>query len=264
MMHLPIVQDTLHVSSSQLKAYLRCPRAFELKYVKGEPPDFVPRPLASGSAFHAALATFYKARRTGAPVELDVLMGTFRTAWAEHASGDVPLEATEGDVDDVDLAARMLTAFLAEVGEQTVTVLGVEEPFTVQLHDPETGEVLEEVLTGFIDLVVKEDGLPVVVEHKTSARRYTQAQLTEDMQLTAYQAAMEARGHLDVGLRFQVITKAASPSVQVEDVRRDERDVDLFMRTVVGVLRAMDAGAFYPLRGWQCRSCPYQRACGAR
>lgn len=263
-MHLPIVQDALHVSSSQLKAYLRCPRAFELKYVRGVEPEFVPRPLAFGGSFHAALAAFYEARRAGGPVERDVLMEAFRTAWAEHALGEVPLEATEGDVDDVDLAQRMLAAFLAEVGEQAVAVLGVEEPFTIPLHDPETGEVLEEVLTGFIDLIVEEDGMPVVVEHKTSARRYTQAQLTEDMQLTAYQAAMEARGHADVGLRFQVVTKASAPVVQIEDVRRDERDVDLFMRTVVGVLRAIDAGAFFSLRGWQCRSCPYQRACGAR
>lgn len=263
-MSLPIVQDALHVSSSQLKTYLRCPRAFELKYVRGVQPEFLPRPLAFGGSFHAALAAYYEARRAGGPVELDLLMAAFRRSWAEHVSGDVPLEATDGEADDADLAARMLTAFLDEVGQAAVTVLSVEEPFTVPLHDPETGEVLEEVLTGFIDLIVDEEGMPVVVEHKTSARRYTQAQLTEDMQLTAYQAAMEARGHVDVGLRFQVVTKAASPTVQIEDVRRDERDVDLFMRTVVGVLRAIDAGAFYPLRGWQCRSCPYQRACGAR
>ena len=29
----------------------------------------------------------------------------------------------------------------------------------------------------------------------------------------------------------------------------------------VGVLKAIDAGSFFPVRGWQCRSCPYRRQC---
>jgi hypothetical protein len=35
-------------------------------------------------------------------------------------------------------------------------VVAVEEPFTVDLHHPDTGELLEEKLTGVLDLVVEE------------------------------------------------------------------------------------------------------------
>ena len=66
-------------------------------------------------------------------------------------------------------------------------------------------------------------------------------------------------------MRFQVVTKTKVPAVQVVDLQRDEHDEDDFMRTAVGVLRAIDAGAFFPVRGWQCRGCQYAHACiGAR
>ena len=51
------------------------------------------------------------------------------------------------------------------------------------------------------------------------------------------------------------------PAVQVVDVRRDDYDEQDFLRTAGGVLRAIDAGVSYPMRGWQCRSCPYESAC---
>ena len=41
--------------------------------------------------------------------------------------------------------------------------------------------------------------------------------------------------------------------VQVADVQRSPRDEDEFFRTAVGVLRAVDAGVAYPVRGWACK-----------
>ena len=46
-----------------LKTWLRCPRQYELKYVRGFEPEMVPRALAFGSAFHAALARHYVAKK---------------------------------------------------------------------------------------------------------------------------------------------------------------------------------------------------------
>jgi CRISPR/Cas system-associated exonuclease Cas4 (RecB family) len=147
---------------------------------------------------------------------------------------------------------------------EDVEVVAVEEPFSVLLHNPDTDEVLEERLTGFIDLVVLEDGHPVVVEHKTAAKKYGADQLRFDVQLTGYQYAMHQRGWADVGLRFQIVTKTKTPVVQVEDVLREGGDEVDFLRTVVGVLKAIDAGVFFPVRGWQCRGCQFRRRCGAR
>jgi CRISPR/Cas system-associated exonuclease Cas4 (RecB family) len=255
--------DALHVSVSQLKAWLRCPRQYELKYVRGVDAEFVPHALAFGIAYHAALAAHFRERQAGSSLPVDVLMSVFAGSWTEQRARGVPIEVTDGP-DDVDLGKRMLTAFLEHDAGRQGEIVEVERRVSALLHDPDTGELLEERLTGFVDLIVREGGRHVVVEHKTSARRYTEDQLQYDHQPTAYLLALRQEGLGDVGARYEIVTKTKTPAVQVEDVHRDGRDEDDFLRVAVGVLRAIDAGVSFPIRGWQCRACPYARACGSR
>jgi len=56
-------------------------------------------------------------------------------------------------------------------------VIAVEQPFSVEIHDPETGVIQEEALVGAIDLVAEHEGRTVIVEHKTAARRFAQGRL---------------------------------------------------------------------------------------
>ena len=67
----------------------------------------------------------------------------------------------------------------------------------------------------------------------------------------------------DVGLKFNVVTKTKLPAVQVEDLRRDDNDIEDFLRTAVGVLAAVDAGISFPIRGWACRGCQFKARCKA-
>ena len=83
----------------------------------------------------------------------------------------------------------------AEAKLDGVVVEAVEKSFSVAIHDPETGEVLEEQLVGTMDLVALDDGRRVVVEHKTSAKKYAADQLRFDIQPTAYKLAAQAGGH---------------------------------------------------------------------
>ena len=46
--------------------------------------------------------------------------------------------------------------------------------------------------------------------------------------------------------------------IRVLLVEDDEED---FLRMAVGVLKPVDAGALYPVKGWQCRGCQFQRRC---
>ncbi len=126
-----------------------------------------------------------------------------------------------------------------------------------------------------LDLVIadnfeSQDGAPqagavsrnIVVEHKTAARRWTRELLDHDGQSTAYKVAARQIGlGEDVGLRYQVVTKAKVPSMQIEDVVRDDAAEVDFLRTATGVLRAIGAGAFWPVRSWACKSCQFAHAC---
>jgi CRISPR/Cas system-associated exonuclease Cas4 (RecB family) len=261
--------EGLYVSVSQVKAYLHCPRQYELHYIRGEPPAFVPVALAFGSAFHAALAAYYReVRTTGAPLALDLVLDVFRAAWEKESTGPVPLQGDEEDLADnvVDRGVSMLHAFHEQAAKTApeLHVESVEKSFGVMIHDPQNGAVFEEQLVGTIDLIVREGETRIVVEHKTAGKKYTQDQLRFDVQPTAYKLAARELGLGDVGLRYQVITKTKVPAIQIADVHRDEQDEDDFLRTVGGVLRAIDAGVSYPVRGWACRSCPWRAPCESR
>ena len=259
-------RSQLHVSVSQVKQYLRCPRQYFLQRVRGVEPAFMPVALAFGSAFHAALSFFYgMIKATGAAPPLDATTEVFLDAWRNSSDGPLPLQAEDEESGVIDHEAKgtaMVAAFYDHAASSPVEVVAVERGFSVALHDPDTGVQLEETLVGAFDLVLRENDKHVVVEHKTSKRKFSSDQLRYDHQVTAYKRAAVQLGLGVVGVRFQVITKATRPAVQIVDVERDAQDEDDFMRTVVGVLRAIDVGAFYPIRGWQCRGCQHAHACG--
>lgn len=84
--------------------------------------------------------------------------------------------------------------------------------------DPETGELLEEQLTGCLDAVVRFGDEVTVLEHKTAARAWSQDQLEYDLQVSLYQAVTGAER-----VRLQVLTKTKVPKLLVHDLSRQER-----------------------------------------
>lgn len=47
--------------------------------------------------------------------------------------------------------------------------------------------------------------------------------------------------------------KTRTPAIPIAEVDRNQADEDDLLRTVGGVLKAIDAGVSYPVRGWACR-----------
>lgn len=265
-MNAPLRLEGLHFSVSQMKAWLMCPRKYEYRYITGAEPEFVPMPLAFGSAFHAALAHHYGWLMRNEPAPVDEVRQRFVDALTLAKHGPVPLQVGDEDTGFDDAVAKglqMLDVTLQHPSAQPAKVLSVEQSFFVDLFDVETGELLDEKLMGVIDLVIEEDGHRVLVEHKTSSKKYSLDQLVYDTQLSGYAFAADRLGWGEVGLRFSVTTKTKSPALQVEDVRRDDGDQADFLRTAVGVLKAVDAGISFPVRGWACKGCPYKARCSA-
>jgi putative RecB family exonuclease len=126
-----------------------------------------------------------------------------------------------------------------------------------------TGEILEERLVGALDLVVREEQKHVVEEHKTAAKKWSKDQIKNDGQLSAYKLVARKLGLGEVGLRLRVLTKTKKPKMIVENADRTDRDEREFLETVVGVLRAIDAGVFYPVRTSMCGGCSFQRRCAS-
>src|SRR5438128_1880822 len=163
---MPVAEGQLIVSVSQLKTWLTCPRKYELRYVRGLPPAFVPVALAFGTAFHAALGRFYMGVQAGTVPEVDVLVQVFADIWRQQLDGPVPVQADDEEALHAvpGLAERMLRAFHTHAATKTVQVEAIEHAFAVDLHDPDTGEMLDEKLVGFFDLVLRDGERRVVVE----------------------------------------------------------------------------------------------------
>ena len=248
----------LHVSVSQVKSWLICSRRYSYRYVRGIEPEHRSPNLVLGSAVHEALAAFYVSVTAGKVIGVDELVANFTDAWARELQGDQTLLLPEGTTADniKDQGIGLVKAF-AEYAAVPDKVVSVEQLFAVDIADPKSGELIEEQLVGYLDAVVVEDGKQVILEHKTAARRWSRDQLDYDLQAGVYLAVTGAEK-----LRFQVLLKTKTPGFVTHDVTRTEQQKDEAIEILCRVLDAIRSGISWPNRGWQCRTCGYQRQCG--
>jgi hypothetical protein len=216
-----------------------------------------------GSAWHEVLG-HWLGSSSGDAAPVGELGERLRVAIEAAVNADGPPVLFDDDEQDLegtkDLAIRMLEAFLDDV-ELPEKVLGIEVPFSLDLLDPDTGEMLDVPLVGAIDAIVVERGRRALWELKTSKKRWSLDQISYDLQPTAYGLCDRERGHQDVDVMLIVVTKARAPVVQVERLRRGRQDERDLQATAASVLRAVAAGVDHPIRGWACRGCPVAHAC---
>jgi CRISPR/Cas system-associated exonuclease Cas4 (RecB family) len=252
-----------HTSISRIQVYLRCPRRYFLQYIERLEPAFRAVALVVGSAFHATVGKWLLSSLE--EVQPDELRAHLRDGIVRGVEQDGPpvlFDHAEQNVGAViDSTLSMLEVFLQHVARPAV-VHGVEVPFSLELVHPVTGEVLDVPLIGAMDAVVDEHGFTRVWEVKTGARRWSQDQLDFDLQPTAYQMAVRDLGYSDAAVTLIAVTKK-KPAVQVEELVRHPGDEAELVDIAFAVQRAVAAGVDYPMRGWQCRMCPYAGACGS-
>ena len=106
----------------------------------------------------------------------------------------------------------------------------------------------------------------MVVDLKTSARKYTDLQVEASLQLSVYSYAASMHGLADqddVRLRFDVLTKTKQPELYRYWTTRDRAANLHLFRLASEVLGAIEAGVFYPNVGWQCKDCVFRSKCWA-
>ena len=263
-MSLSELRSRPHLSVSQLKTYVQCPRKYFLQYVDGVRPAFVSIHLPFGSAWHEAIDLWLTSSTVGDEIERDLIKQTFTDHLERYVDADDVPVLFDGDDDNLEksvaLGRRMLDVFLTAV-PLPETILGVEVPFAIDLTDPATGDVLPVPLVGAVDAIVEENGRPIVWELKTGAKKWSSGQLEYDPQATAYARAMRLEGHVDVAVKMLITTKTIAPAVQIETVTRSRVDERELAHTAASVLRAINAGVDHPIRGWSCRGCPWSGEC---
>ncbi len=246
-----------HLSVSQLTCFAGCPRKYRYRYLDKLAPAFRPAALAVGTAWHHTVGVLLETPATPRE-ELETVLRDALLAELE-ADGPPVLFDDETSVDAVvDRCIAMLHVFMSEA-PRPERVLGVELVFSAELVSDQ-GEVVPLPLIGSLDALVELNGKVVVLELKTSKRRWTADQLEFDLQPTAYRIGARSLGQ-DAEVVLLATTKTKRPQLQLEPFTRTAQDEADLVSTALGVVAAVEAGVDYPLRGWQCRGCGYAGVC---
>jgi len=249
-----------HLSYSAIRSYLMCPMKFFHSYKAKTEPSHRPLALVLGSGIHEALAVHYShLQGTGRKISEEELLDVFRTKVDHELDAPIPIKLPDDGTAMLDQGIDMLRVFHQQAG--IPEVIAVEQPFAVPLYDPQTAEVFDAPLIGAMDLIIKGSDRPMIVEHKTAARKYSREQLSYEMQPSAYAYAAEQIGIGKADLMYQLLIKTKTPSVQLCRIERTDAHVREMMTTFAMVIRAIEAGIFFKNRSWACGDCTYAYLC---
>ncbi len=260
-----MLRQTPHWSFSRIDGLIgHCSLKWAFRYVYGKEPLHTPVTLVFGSVFHAALSFAFSRLARGqdiAPDECTELFGDLLSKRIKEETPPVKCDDDETIDTLIETGRRMLAAYLAAVNPAE-KILGVGVPFSVPLQDA-NGDELEAPLIGEFDLLVEKDGRPIVVDWKTSARRWSPDRARVDLQPTCYLYArwLETSRQDDL-FRFDVITKGKTAACESHTTRRNIDDFDRLVELVRRLERLANAEAFVPCdSSWECKSCPHSLAC---
>lgn len=246
------------ISATQITTYLMCPRKYGFRYVEHLDPEFASSALAFGSAIHSALEWFHLEKLDGRTPEPDAVIGIFRADF--DAEQEKSIRWKDGETaEDLRTKGEALVYAYVEAFKDA-KIRAAELPFEVPMIDPETGEVFEERLRGYFDLLLPDDTL---CEIKTAARRYDEDTLRRHVQLSAYAYAYRRLYGRDPKITVVQLLKTKKPAIEIASTERTKADDAFFVHLASEVAKGIDAGAFPPSPGWACGDCEYANACAA-
>lgn len=261
----------LHISYSQIFTYLSCSLKYQFRYVLGRPPERIGLALPFGAALHKALERYYRCYAEGQIERLVVLQELFSEVLAGELRERKELVIFGKTMPDADSAMAMgrsmLEAFHASIDMTGWQVIDVELPLSAMLYT-DSGQATEFNLVGYIDLLLKSpQGDLVVVDHKSSARAKSQADVDADLQMTAYAYLLASNRYVfptaQVHGRFDVLRKLKTPTIEHYHTTRTAEDRKRLAKIAAMVLNGIEAGVFVPNRSWMCGDCEYGQACKA-
>jgi len=246
-----------HLSFTQLNMFLRCPRQYECRYIRGlkVPPSGA---MVQSRVWHQTVELNYRQKIDS---DRDLALGEMQEFFAAEfdaalASEEIAFEPDEKPGNLKDQGTAIVAAHHKAIAPEVRPLL-VEERFTVDLGDDFPFD-----LVGVWDLVER-DG--TIADNKAYGKTPRQEDLDKDLQFTAYALGFRAtRGEIEPGLRMDAIVKTKNPKAVQLHTRRTNDDCRWLLRLIEQVGAAIDSGIFYPNpNGWHCspRFCGYWGLC---
>ena len=244
-----------HWSYSAFQTFLTCPLKYQFRYIDKVEPERTGSCFPFGRAFHAALSERARIGQDMSVREVNDVFEDFLKAELD-ATPNVVFKENESLDSMLIQGSNMLEAVCENWTDDFSSVKSVAESFSVTVPG------LSKPLIGEFDCIV-EDGKDIcIVDWKTSASRWPAGKADKDLQATVFTYAYNAKYDIKPLFRFDVVTKAKTPTVSNYYTLRTQSELDRFTALANRIEKNVCSGNFYPNEtGFSCGECPYADHC---
>ena len=262
------LKEQPHYSYTALNTYINtCQLLYYYRYVEKAEAERTPVALPFGSAFHCVLSEQAQAAKTGKLLTAEQMTEAFATYFQANCkdAANIVFKRDENIEDQIATAKRMFEVMNKEWIDYW-NIQSVAEPFKVEMPG------LSKPLIGELDMVISEQtpfddengkGSDTIVDFKTAARMWSDDKPAKDLQATVFSYAFEkTHGRRPTSFRFDVVTKAKTPTVRRFHTSRDDDSYRRMEKLFLMADKGIQAGVFLPNESsFACSDCPYADRC---
>lgn len=223
-----------YLSNSQIDLWLHCPRQWGYRYVDGIKTPATAA-LIEGSVYHGiieAVINYKIEQKVEFPVDtIGDLANTVYAKIIDEGSSKTGYDLGNRTADDI----KGECTTLAEI--YVARVLPSIKP--IQSEQPCMAKLDEINFVSIIDCIL-EDG--IVIDHKTSAKKYNQTNVDKNLQASGEAFALGK----PIVFQNHVAVKGNNPDIQILTTYRTARDIEWWVEMVRGIIVHMNTGAFPP------------------
>ncbi len=220
-----------------IDAFLQCPRKFYKQYILNEKDTTKSIDLEFGTALHLAISTHFEG---GDPI------AAFKMYWDSLDFNSIP-------------SARFDSVYLSSLAISTFI------PNFIRLHSKKITNVSQEVtltsnnLSGTFDMLCDYEGVPTLIDWKTSAKEYPKSKIEKNPQLYIYAALCKANyGTVPKQIMYKVFIKSEG-RIQTEKLALTDALLDRQMSNVYSIVKhiqyCIDNNTWYSNYNCFCRGC---------
>jgi len=237
-------EEVPHLSFSQVTTIEFCEYRYYLQYIEKEEPEPFPEYFTKGKLLHQLIAETYEMIKTGSE------------------NGNVSVEYRIADTCVGDNKRHLINAYHVHQANLWVgfTVADVEHPFVMEIDDELPPMV------GVIDLVLKQNGHFVLVDHKSGRNFYPY----DELQVAIYKKYIQATYQgADCQLYYDHyrwvnnLDRIRKPAFQRTEVSVDGSSWPGYLKRIqkaYTLIRGIKNG-MAPSRDGECFRCPYRKNC---
>ena len=243
------------VSASRLGLFLQCRLKFYFRYVLKIQKPKTPS-LHVGSAVHAVLKAWNKARWLQTPLTLKEVHENYLTAWADNTEGPVKWDDGEEEADKT-TGWRLCDTYLREhhvPAEIKPDAVEVSVEADLRQHGLPR-------LIGIIDLVQQKQ----IIDYKTSSTTPNPEKVGHSNEIQTSSYALLYRhntGDQEAGIQLHHLVKLKNPKIVITQLpSMSQQQESRLYRQMKSYLDGLQKKDFIPSPGMQCSSCEYLNEC---